>query len=242
MRVRISRRRLKDRRGPPMREEIGPTDRRHRAPRWNVQTEKGASAGGPFFHSRPPLSALRAAARGRGRAGAEHVVALVAHRDLELSDLLLGRVRRLVDVERATAKARSVLELGGLPVSRAVHVQDRPLDTRRRLLAQRCEHTRLDLVDRRPPAAAGGRCREGGQCYGKGRAEPQSSSSPCLTFSWIWSITEGSLSVVTSPSSRPSAMSRSSRRMILPDRVLGRSSAQMIRFGRANLPILSPTW
>jgi hypothetical protein len=29
--------------------------------------------------------------------------------------------------------------------------------------------------------------------------------------------------------------------MILPDLVLGRSSAQMIRFGRANFPILSPT-
>ena len=51
----------------------------------------------------------------------------------------------------------------------------------------------------------------------------------------------GSRSVVTSPSARPSAMSRSRRRMILPERVLGRSSAQMIRFGRANLPIRSAT-
>ena len=29
--------------------------------------------------------------------------------------------------------------------------------------------------------------------------------------------------------------------MILPERVFGRSSAQMIRFGRANLPIRSAT-
>ena len=55
------------------------------------------------------------------------------------------------------------------------------------------------------------------------------------------SITSGSRRVVTSPSARPSAMSRSSRRMILPERVFGRSSAQMIRFGRANLPIRSAT-
>ena len=54
-------------------------------------------------------------------------------------------------------------------------------------------------------------------------------------------ITSGSRSVVTSPSSRPSAMSRSSRRMILPERVLGRSSAQMMRLGRASLPILLAT-
>ena len=54
-------------------------------------------------------------------------------------------------------------------------------------------------------------------------------------------ITAGSRSVVTSPSARPSAMSRSSRRMILPERVFGRSSAQMMRLGRANLPIRSAT-
>jgi hypothetical protein len=30
--------------------------------------------------------------------------------------------------------------------------------------------------------------------------------------------------------------------MIFPDRVFGRSGAQMIRLGRANLPILIPTW
>ncbi len=44
---------------------------------------------------------------------------------------------------------------------------------------------------------------------------------------------------VTSSRARPSAMSRKRRRMILPERVFGRSSAQTIRFGRANLPIRS---
>ena len=56
-----------------------------------------------------------------------------------------------------------------------------------------------------------------------------------------WAITPGSRRVVTSPSSRPSAMSRSSRRMILPLRVLGRSPAQMILLGRANLPMRAAT-
>src|SRR5918994_392181 len=51
------------------------------------------------------------------------------------------------------------------------------------------------------------------------------------TFCLSSSMTAGSRSVVTSPSSRPSAMSRSSRRMILPERVLGRSPDQMIRLG-----------
>ena len=66
-----------------------------------------------------------------------------------------------------------------------------------------------------------------------------SSSSACrsLILPSSCAITSGSRSVVTSPSSRPSAMSRSSRRMILPERVLGRSSAQMMRLGRASLPI-----
>ena len=41
--------------------------------------------------------------------------------------------------------------------------------------------------------------------------------------------------VVTSPSSRPSAMSRSRRRMILPERVFGRSSAETIGFGPREL-------
>jgi hypothetical protein len=37
-------------------------------------------------------------------------------------------------------------------------------------------------------------------------------------------------------------MSRRSLRMIFPDLVLGRSSAQMIRLGLASLPIWRPTW
>src|SRR5947208_58836 len=56
--------------------------------------------------------------------------------------------------------------------------------------------------------------------------------------SWV---TAGSRKVVTSPSSRPSAISRSRRRMIFPERVLGRSSAQIMRFGLANLPMRSAT-
>ena len=70
-------------------------------------------------------------------------------------------------------------------------------------------------------------------------ASPRRCSS--AIFASSSSITSGSRSVVTSPSARPSAMSRRRRRMILPERVFGRSSAQMIRFGRANLPIRSAT-
>ena len=51
-----------------------------------------------------------------------------------------------------------------------------------------------------------------------------SSSRPCE----IRSMTEESASVVTSPTSRCSATSRSSRRMILPERVLGSSATTMI--------------
>ena len=58
-----------------------------------------------------------------------------------------------------------------------------------------------------------------------------------LILSCSCAMTSGSRSVVTSPSSRPSAMSFSNRRMILPERVLGRSSAQMMRLGRASLPM-----
>jgi hypothetical protein len=54
-------------------------------------------------------------------------------------------------------------------------------------------------------------------------------------------MTVGSWSVVMSPSSRPSAMSRSSRRMILPLVVLGRSRAQMMRSGRASFPMRCAT-
>ena len=57
----------------------------------------------------------------------------------------------------------------------------------------------------------------------------------------ISSTTPGSASVVVSPSSRPSATSRSRRRMILPERVLGRSSVKMIVLGRPIVPILLAT-
>ena len=48
-------------------------------------------------------------------------------------------------------------------------------------------------------------------------------------------ITSGSRSVVTSPSSRPSAMSRSRRRMILPERVFGQVVGPDDPLGPANL-------
>ena len=83
------------------------------------------------------------------------------------------------------------------------------------------------------PGAKGTRVRRDGQ--------PLPSASRSLILPSSCAMTSGSRSVVTSPSSRPSAMSRSSRRMILPERVLGRSSAQMMRFGRANLPIRAAT-
>ena len=51
------------------------------------------------------------------------------------------------------------------------------------------------------------------------------------------STTVGSASVVVSPSALSSATSRSSRRMILPDRVFGRSSVNRIDFGFAIGPM-----
>ena len=48
-------------------------------------------------------------------------------------------------------------------------------------------------------------------------------------------MTSGSRRVVTSPRARPSAMSRSRRRMILPERVFGSSSAQTIALGPGEL-------
>ena len=53
--------------------------------------------------------------------------------------------------------------------------------------------------------------------------------------------TAGSASVVVSPSARPSAMSRRSRRMILPDRVFGSSAEKMMSSGRASEPIFFAT-
>ena len=58
------------------------------------------------------------------------------------------------------------------------------------------------------------------------------SACPPFTYSLrSASTTAGSASVVVSPSARPSAMSRSRRRMILPERVLGRSAVKMISLG-----------
>src|SRR6185437_13124332 len=54
--------------------------------------------------------------------------------------------------------------------------------------------------------------------------------------------TAGSASVVVSPNARPSAMSRRSRRMILPERVLGKSALNRMSSGLASAPILSATW
>ena len=56
------------------------------------------------------------------------------------------------------------------------------------------------------------------------------------------STTDGSASVVVSPSAWSSATSRSSRRMILPERVFGSSSVNRIDFGFAIGPISLATW
>ena len=58
----------------------------------------------------------------------------------------------------------------------------------------------------------------------------------------ISSTTVASASVVVSPRSRPSATSCSSRRMILPLRVLGRSGVKITVFGRAIAPMCCATW
>jgi len=69
----------------------------------------------------------------------------------------------------------------------------------------------------------------------------QSSLLPPDSPEVIKPMTAVSCSVVTSPSSRFSATSRSSRRMILPDRVLGSSGTIMIWRGRAIGPIWDAT-
>jgi hypothetical protein len=55
------------------------------------------------------------------------------------------------------------------------------------------------------------------------------------TFFWSSPSRAGSRRVVTSPSPLSPAMSLSSRRMIFPERVSGRSSVHSSRLGRANL-------
>src|SRR5205807_5236821 len=75
------------------------------------------------------------------------------------------------------------------------------------------------------------------------RAQPaHSSSADAPARRLISSTTAASARVVVSPRSRPSATSRSSLRMILPLRVLGRSSVKMTVLGRAMGPILAATW
>ena len=78
-------------------------------------------------------------------------------------------------------------------------------------------------VGRRPSQLAGG----------------YSSPEPEADISRICSTTSAFASVVTSPSSRPRATSRSSRRMILPLRVFGSPEAMWITSGAAKAPI---TW
>src|SRR4029078_11581955 len=53
--------------------------------------------------------------------------------------------------------------------------------------------------------------------------------------------TAGSARVVVSPSALPSAMSRSRRRMIFPERVFGRSAAKLKSYGRARAPMFLAT-
>src|SRR3954449_7773021 len=67
------------------------------------------------------------------------------------------------------------------------------------------------------------------------RCRAYAESSSYLDFSKA--TTAGSASVVTSPRARPSAISRSRRRMIFPDRVLGRSAAKIMSSGFAIAPI-----
>ena len=61
----------------------------------------------------------------------------------------------------------------------------------------------------------------------------------CCSFNLA--TTFGSASVVVSPSALPSAMSRSNRRMIFPERVFGRSAVKMMSSGLAIAPIFCAT-
>ena len=72
---------------------------------------------------------------------------------------------------------------------------------------------------------------------------PRVPSYPSFSSYSLFSLetTAGSARVVVSPSALPSAMSRSSRRMILPERVFGRSAANRIWSGLAIAPILCAT-
>ena len=89
------------------------------------------------------------------------------------------------------------------------------------------------------PAPRGGRRgprRPGGlRCVGSFLRRKSSGTlptpRPCPSSSRIVSTTLASASVVVSPSARPWAMSRSSRRMILPERVFGRSGVNISDLG-----------
>ncbi len=70
----------------------------------------------------------------------------------------------------------------------------------------------------------------------------QSSPPPVAARRCSSSTTAASARVVVSPRLRPSATSRSRRRMILPDRVFGRSGVMKIAFGLAIAPISWATW
>jgi len=73
---------------------------------------------------------------------------------------------------------------------------------------------------------------------------PSTLMSTCYSSSYCsfsFATTVGSANVVVSPITRPSAMSRSKRRMILPLRVFGNSAANRISSGRAMEPIFFAT-
>ncbi len=74
------------------------------------------------------------------------------------------------------------------------------------------------------------------------RVNSSSVEAPARYRALMPSTTAGSASVVVSPSAWSSATSRSRRRMILPERVFGRSSVKRIDFGFAIGPIVWPTW
>src|SRR4051812_226686 len=74
-----------------------------------------------------------------------------------------------------------------------------------------------------------------------GSRRPHSSVGDSAARFLISSTTAGSASVVVSPRARPSATSRSKRRMIFPERVFGSSSVKITVLGRAVGPIFLAT-
>ena len=90
---------------------------------------------------------------------------------------------------------------------------------------------RLEWAEGSAPSATGALS----SCLPKPNGTYSSSAEPLL--SRIVSTTPASARVVVSPRARFSAMSRRRRRMILPERVLGRSGVNRRNFGRAIGPI-----